>query len=625
MALLNEIIRETAENYGLGYKAGPLVAEATRIMFDPKKGGLPGFFDRVNQAGLKELTQSWREDKGAPKPIDGKQLEAILGVAAIADAGKRLGMANARVRTAMAFVIPQLARFLTSNGTIPTAMPANFQAFLESDSAKVNAPAGKPVSRPEVKKSRPFLWWSLGVVFLMLTAVVLGYQLLKNQSRIKQFVSQPHKSAVAETPQPIVPEPESGKPVAELVIRNQDGQFEYSGVVSDIGMKTNVTEQLLTFYGQARLKGGLLIDPQVSVPNWLSRLDRVLPQLNIPGLDVRLEGNTVKLGGWLSPADKESVLNSLKTALGSGFRFAYLRDEPTELAEDSRETVLASLSALPPNYQGQDLVNILNQWVINFPEAVAAFPESDRAIADRVAQLMKTMVQPVIIEISGHTDNHGSAAANHKLSLERANSVRDALKLAGVPPLMVETKGYGGEHPLASNDSPYGQFKNRRIEFRVAQICDETHPCVVAEPVVTPSSEATVPGSESAPSENMGENAKLVPGDSKSGSKSKNRSRKAGTTSDNAAKSRLKTKESGISDTSKLPKPGMTGSGESDKATRSGVPKGGRWIPQITRQPSVKPGTEAKKPETTKQPPKPKQKPAEHRREPAANSAQDLF
>lgn len=80
-----------------------------------------------------------------------------------------------------------------------------------------------------------------------------------------------------------------------------------------------------------------------------------------------------------------------------------------------------------------------------------------------------------------------------------------------------------------------------------------------------------------------------------------------------------------MTDASKPPKSGTSASGESDKSTRSGVPKGGRWIPQLTKQPSAKPGTEAKKSEAAKQPPKPKQKPAEHRREPAANSAQDLF
>ncbi len=55
------------------------------------------------------------------------------------------------------------------------------------------------------------------------------------------------------------PEPESGKPMARLIIRNDAGRFEYAGVVSDAGMKANIVEQLLTFYGQARLSGNLAI------------------------------------------------------------------------------------------------------------------------------------------------------------------------------------------------------------------------------------------------------------------------------------------------------------------------------------------------------------------------------
>ncbi len=43
MALLTDIVRETAESFGLGNKAGALVAETIRIMFNPRQGGLRGF------------------------------------------------------------------------------------------------------------------------------------------------------------------------------------------------------------------------------------------------------------------------------------------------------------------------------------------------------------------------------------------------------------------------------------------------------------------------------------------------------------------------------------------------------------------------------------------------------
>ena len=631
MALLNEIVRETAENFGLGNKAGPLVAEAIRIMFNPKTGGLHGLFDRFDQAGLSDLSRSWRDSAVAIKPLDGKDLESVIGAGAISEAGKNLGMANARVKTAMAYVVPRLARFFTSDGNIPTKMPVAVKAFLDGSASKLVSPVGKPVGRVQQKRSNTFLWWSVGVLCLLGTALGLGYEVWKNQSKIKQIVAHPREIIADKTPAPSIPEPEPGKPVAKLVIRNDGGQYEFSGVVTDAGMKANITEQLLTFYGQSRLSGNLAVDPSVGVPAWLSKLDRVLPQLNIPGVDIRLEGNAVKLGGWLSNEDRESVLNSLKTALGPGFRLGYLGDEDTELAQESHLQTLDALSALPPNYQGNDLAGVLNRWVIRFPEGSATFPEESRVIVNRVVELARTMGAPVVFEVAGHTDSQGNDAANLKLSLERANSVRSALTGAGLPDNMLQVKGYGSQQPVASNDTPYGRFKNRRIEFKVAQICDEKNPCgfpkpVVAEPLVQPDVPIVVPLETGLPGE-AAKNAPLADPDLGSGSlsdsakKSKPRTKSKPRVSEGVtggvsgrdpnSRSFVGSPDSASADLVKRKKGAGSGNDASeDKPPKSRVPSGGRWIPQINKSPEVVKKPEVKKTEVKKPAIPPKQMPA---------------
>lgn len=72
------------------------------------------------------------------------------------------------------------------------------------------------------------------------------------------------------------------------------------------------------------------------------------------------------------------------------------------------------------------------------------------------------------IEISGHTDNIGSAAYNKKLSQQRANAVKDYLVNKGIDPRRITAVGYGEERPLASNDDEKeGRELNRRVEFKV--------------------------------------------------------------------------------------------------------------------------------------------------------------
>jgi outer membrane protein OmpA-like peptidoglycan-associated protein len=71
------------------------------------------------------------------------------------------------------------------------------------------------------------------------------------------------------------------------------------------------------------------------------------------------------------------------------------------------------------------------------------------------------------IEISGHTDNRGSAELNQKLSENRAKAVVDYLVAKGINPSRLEYKGYGKDQPIATNDTDAGRQENRRTEFKI--------------------------------------------------------------------------------------------------------------------------------------------------------------
>lgn len=88
---------------------------------------------------------------------------------------------------------------------------------------------------------------------------------------------------------------------------------------------------------------------------------------------------------------------------------------------------------------------------------------------DRVYTML--MKNPNIeIELSGHTDNTGSAKLNIELSQKRSDRIKDYLVEKGIDSKRLESKGYGGARPIASNRSESTRKLNRRVEFTIIKI-----------------------------------------------------------------------------------------------------------------------------------------------------------
>jgi outer membrane protein OmpA-like peptidoglycan-associated protein len=96
-----------------------------------------------------------------------------------------------------------------------------------------------------------------------------------------------------------------------------------------------------------------------------------------------------------------------------------------------------------------------------------SFPE-----LDRIAQVLINHQELKEITIEGHTDNVDSHEWNMRLSINRARAVRDYLIKKGVEKERLRYMGYGPDRPVASNDTPEGREKNRRVEFSI--VTEET-------------------------------------------------------------------------------------------------------------------------------------------------------
>lgn len=69
--------------------------------------------------------------------------------------------------------------------------------------------------------------------------------------------------------------------------------------------------------------------------------------------------------------------------------------------------------------------------------------------------------------IIGYTDSTGDEAYNQKLSLLRAEAVKNLLIKEGISEYQIGIDGLGEKYPIAPNDTKEGRQKNRRIELKL--------------------------------------------------------------------------------------------------------------------------------------------------------------
>jgi len=91
-------------------------------------------------------------------------------------------------------------------------------------------------------------------------------------------------------------------------------------------------------------------------------------------------------------------------------------------------------------------------------------PDSRPALLAATALLQK--YPDLVLAVEGHTDSVGKDSDNQRLSEQRAAAVKTALVSEGIDQARLQSRGFGEQSPVASNDSAQGRTANRRVMLK---------------------------------------------------------------------------------------------------------------------------------------------------------------
>lgn len=231
----------------------------------------------------------------------------------------------------------------------------------------------------------------------------------------------------------------------------QPGQVLAAGTVPDEATRAAVLARLRELYGEDRVVDQIAIG-QVAMPaNWNTYVQKLLsPDLKqISRGQLKIDGTTVSLRGEVgNEAQRQKIASDVATSLN-----------PTYTVNNGLRVSSSEQGILD---------SALANRTVEFESGKATLTPAGRAILDEMIAAMQK-VKGRKVEIIGHTDNVGLRATNQGLSQARAEAVKAYMASHGINGDLLTASGQGSDRPVASNETPAGRARNRRIEFRIAQ------------------------------------------------------------------------------------------------------------------------------------------------------------
>ncbi len=232
---------------------------------------------------------------------------------------------------------------------------------------------------------------------------------------------------------------------------SQNAPVVIKGVVATSSDKQQLLDKLKAQYPNKLVRDEIEVRSNISIPtNWQQVATAIIDSdiSNIRQGRIDIHGSAISLHGKVSSLEqKQAIQNRIHSRLTDLYQL------------DNQLIVTAGEQRL--------IDDTLANRIVEFESGSANLTPLGLGILDDMAGVLKS-VGDKPVTITGHTDNVGNPDANLALSNQRAKAVKEYLIGRNIEAARISVAGKGDIDPIASNDTPDGRTRNRRIEFTLA-------------------------------------------------------------------------------------------------------------------------------------------------------------
>jgi len=171
------------------------------------------------------------------------------------------------------------------------------------------------------------------------------------------------------------------------------------------------------------------------------------------------------------PPEYQRAVAHLQKDMDAGSDFARVRADETDLAvRVKQEMDRLALKDFGLRVTSRHIHILLPEPVL-FAQGSATLNPDAGKVLEPLAKLIAGLPNPILV--SGHTDDkpllRSRLRDNWELSAARAFAVGQYFVERGMAPERFNARGYGEQRPVASNLTPEGRARNRRIEISIVR------------------------------------------------------------------------------------------------------------------------------------------------------------